>query len=203
MLEAIEIARDLGILCFKLWDLRSGQLLRTSSFDPPKLLDKSWCFQGRFLLGIAEEDKEYILKVLDFGTSDAQDGELWNDNRGNLRDDGPSKPQEARKDDHEKPMALSAGSSAIEDESSTNSKPTSTKKRKKRSVQHGQNSPGRNWWEKYTKQGAGVELSGINALATQRQGFLSIFQQYLISSDVQCESLLARLRRFFLKEFYH
>ena len=88
---------------FRIWDLRSGRLLTSSSFEPG-FLEEEIFLQGRFFMGLAIQDDGYVLKVWDFGANDSLDAEGCSDacTSSTLRGDAPDKAEDMRKDNHGK-----------------------------------------------------------------------------------------------------
>ncbi|PPQ74258.1 LOW QUALITY PROTEIN: hypothetical protein CVT26_004451 [Gymnopilus dilepis] len=117
-LATIEADHKSGKYWFRIWDLKSGRSLASSSFEPGSL-DRKLFFQGRYFVGIAKQDDEYVLKVWDFGANDSLDAEVggrWSGSSGEVTDT----TEGTRKVNHGKTIALSPGSSVDEGVSGVN-----------------------------------------------------------------------------------
>ena len=116
-LETIERDENPSIFRFRIWDLRSGQLIRASSFEPGVLMLRRF-FQDRFFIGIAKKDEGHILKVWDFGANynslNAEVG-LGNDDRRCSMADIIDKTEGIGKNDYRNPVVQSSSSSIVED----------------------------------------------------------------------------------------
>ncbi|PPQ80258.1 hypothetical protein CVT26_012049 [Gymnopilus dilepis] len=117
-----------SIFWVRIWDLRSGQPIRTSSFEPGFLKIQRF-FQGRFFIGISKEDEGHVLKVWDFGDNDAEYGEVRDDDHGNSRDNSIDKIKEVTRDDCRMSVSPSPSSSAVEGAMAGNSMIASKRKR--------------------------------------------------------------------------
>ncbi|PPQ87129.1 hypothetical protein CVT26_008399, partial [Gymnopilus dilepis] len=102
-----------SVLWFRIWHLSSGQLLKTSSFKP-EIPQIGWFIRGRFFMEIAFQDEERVLKVWDFSTDDAEDGEVRRDDDGNSRDNSIDEIEEVRRDDCGMSVDPSPSSSVVE-----------------------------------------------------------------------------------------
>ncbi|PPQ82682.1 hypothetical protein CVT26_000883 [Gymnopilus dilepis] len=104
------------IYWFRMWDIRSGRLLTSSSFEPGPLL-KEWFFQDRYFVGIDGQNGRFILRAWDFGANDSLDTEvgLGNNDKRNSRYDVTYKPEEAGKDYHGKAMVPSPSDCVVDD----------------------------------------------------------------------------------------
>ncbi|PPR01435.1 hypothetical protein CVT26_015438 [Gymnopilus dilepis] len=127
-LATIEADEDSSIKWFRIWDLKSGQPLMTSSFEPG-LLDRKRVVQGRFVMGIVTEDEGHVLKVWDFGANDAEYGEVRDDDHGNSRDNSIDQTEEVMRDDCGMSVRSSPSSSAAEGALAGNSMVASKRKR--------------------------------------------------------------------------
>ncbi|PPR01433.1 hypothetical protein CVT26_015435 [Gymnopilus dilepis] len=115
-LATIEAFEGSRFHCFRIWDLRSRRPIRTSSFESGILQERRF-FQGRFFIGIAEEDEGHVLKVWDFGANyDSLDAEvgLGNDDSRSSTVGMTDEIGGIGKDDGGKPVAPFSSSSVVE-----------------------------------------------------------------------------------------
>ncbi|PPQ74257.1 hypothetical protein CVT26_004450, partial [Gymnopilus dilepis] len=111
-LSTIEIDQDPGVYWFRVWDLKSGQLRRTSSLEAG--LERILFFRGGLFIGLAAEGEEYVLKVWDFSANYPLDGEVKNNDHGIPRDNVIDMTEEVGKDDCGMTVIPSPSSSAVE-----------------------------------------------------------------------------------------